>query len=491
MKGHITNFATNVLASDSSNRKSIAIPSRTNEVSMITAEGQDIGKLVQKRLKTTFYILLVLFWVAQIWAPVDTSVTYGIENNFQKIFNHPLFGLRVVYPFGIITIMLTFNILYVFRDYYFKNKFYNRFFVLSLVMGCISLLNPNNDLISMKYYAVRPAIFYFVYLFFLFSITLLQKDICIILLRKIFKVGLIIGFLRALYSLVSFLIGKGMLFMNRNVTISHGDTLLWMTIFHVILLALYFDLKKKRYLFYSIIFFLTLLFSYRRSALLLAVVTDICFLTFVLFYAKDKFNIIIFYGFLGVSIALFSFVGTQFISQDKLTDFKYRYKGAFFCFSDQAAKSRIMRAKREYSDSGHFNTSINTTKTFFNNIDTFWGRGYVGRKGFYVKGQTLGGVHNSFVDVWAYYGLYMTFYLIAILVLLFKQSIIQFKTLNNKSISSQIYIKSSIIFYLTLYIIMGWFNGACFIGTLQYYTQFVLLFAVFKIDSRNVKYLFV
>ena len=144
--------------------------------------------------------------------------------------------------------------------------------------------------------------------------------------------------------------------------------------------------------------------------------------------------------------------------------------GAFSYFIDDE------NFQDEYGDSGHLEQSITTTQFFLKNIHSFWGSGFRNEI-FYVDGQSVA-IHNSYVNNWAIYGLHMTFYLIYTLILL----LIKFNDERKNIKSNPFFIKFGIIVYLVIFYIVGWFNGQDFFHVIQYFTKFVLLFSIIKVN---------
>ena len=425
-----------------------------------------------------FNILAVLFWIAQIWAPVDIYVTQGETTFLQRFFNSPFLFSKMLTPFEITVIFLSLFLLATFKGYYIKSKFFSWFFWLNIIIVILSLINPNNKLTFIYYFVGQGPRILYLFLLFLFAVTFLRNDIYNSFISKMFKIGSTIAVLLAIYSFILFLIGKGMIWSGRNVTISQGDTLEWMVIFQIIFFMLYFQYKRKKHLIISLLLFMILLFSYRRTGLLECIFIDFSMIVFQVVKIKSiftKLKRILSYGFVLI-ILLFSL--QYFLPENMIYDFGLRYLGAFSFFTDQ----NIQYA--EYSDSGHMLQAITTTRTFFNNIGRFWGSGYKSGGSYYVEGQSAA-IHNSFVNAWATYGLYMTIYLLILTIIFILKSINIFFA-KNQTIETYSFIKIAFIFYLALFFIVGWSNGQSFLGYIQYLTKFVLLVSLLKLDKSYI-----
>ena len=429
-----------------------------------------------------FYALVILFWIAQLFAPVDTVVTFGEKTSLQEFFNKGFLLSKMLTPFEIIVILLSLFLLLNFKNYYVGNKFFKKFFILNLIIIIISLLNPNNSY-SLLFYIVGRSIrsFYF-FLLFLYVITFLRKDIYNRFIIKMFTIGSVIAILLALYSFVFFLIGKGMIYQGRNVTITQGDTLEWIVIFQILFFAIYLQYNRKKYLLISLLFFIILLFSYRRTGLLECLLVDFLILGFHFIKSKGlsaKFKKILSYGLVAIVILLSL---DYFLSENVIYDYTQRYLGAFSFFIPQNVQNIV------YTDSGHMQQAITTTQSFFNNIGRFWGSGYKSGGAFYVEGQSVA-IHNSFVNAWATFGLYMTIYLLILTIIFISKSLNIFFSKRKKN-ESYSYITIVFIFYLALFFVAGWSNGQSFLGHLQYLTKFVLLVSLLKLDKKIIdKYL--
>ena len=355
------------------------------------------------------------------------------------------------------------------------------FFISTFLVILVGLLNPNNNLTIGQYF-YEGNLLNFYYLLIISAVILyIEYETYLVLFNRIFTIGFYVLLTRAILSLLMYFSGHGMQFNGGAAsTIPQMDTLIFLSAFQVLSVAMFLNTKDKKYLVFVLIFIATLFFSYRRSALGLGIIADIILLFYYFLATPHKTQAIkMFMIFLGsLLILIFSF---KMAMPAKFNDLFNRFAGAFSFFSD---KSSI---PIEYSDSGHMEQSIRTTQEFFNRAgNTFWGGGF-GNPPFFVEGQTevddsntVGYIHNSFVQSWSQWGLHVTLYLV-VLVLLFFRLILHL--LANKTLN---FVIPGIIIFLFCFLLLGWSNGILFVEHLQYIVVFSLLFSVIKfLPQRN------
>lgn len=414
------------------------------------------------------------FWIGQIWAPVDEYVTLTLrgigETKIQSIYHSYAFLKFTTFEF--IIILFSLYLLFTFKQYYQKDKFYKNFFILSIAVVIISLLNPNNNFEFRHYFGTQHVKKLHLYLLFLFSLTFLRSDILTIVLKKIFYIGAIVSFTKAIESLFFFMIGNGDVFMSRAVTISQNDTLVWMAIFNCIFMGLYFHSQEKKYLVISLIYFIVLLLSYRRYALFVAIIINLIgFLFYLKVKGKTKAIIKI---FLLSFLIIFSF---SIVSKSEIiNEYINRYMGAMSYF----IQFRDVGLISEFSDTGHMIQSIAVTNYVLDNIGRFWGTGLNSEYREYIPGQSSV-IHNSFVEAWSLFGLYMVIFFMIISIIAFYKLNILWRSID-KYQQVHFFIKIYAAAIILVIMISGWFASPYHIFSFsEMSTQFILLMAVFKI----------
>ncbi len=422
------------------------------------------------KLPEIFNYLIILLWLALIYAPFDEYATEGNLTIIQNIFDKYIIKFNV---FQYLSLSFLFYLFYFKRDKT-PPRYTALYFFFTIATIVIGLLNPGNDLTTGQYF-YESAIFRFYYfLLFSFALFFIEKELYITIFNKIFTVGLYVLLFRSIHALLFYFSGRGLAF-NGGLpsTIPQMDTLIYLSAFQIICLALFLNTRNKTYLIYILIFLATLFFSYRRSALGLGLIADIILLGYYLLVTPHKTKAIkMLVVFVGALIILG--VSFQMAMPKKFDDVFNRMAGAFSFFSSSS------NSPNEYTDSGHMEQSIETTQVFFDRIqDTFWGAGF-GNPAYFIEGQAedgaefAGGIHNSFVLAWAQWGLHVTLFLVFLVFLMFR---ILLELFNLKTSN---FVIPAIIIFLFGYLILGWSNGILVFEHLQYVMAFVMLFSVVK-----------
>jgi hypothetical protein len=420
-------------------------------------------------LTSYFNVLVAVLWFGIIFSPFDIYVTSGQQDFIQNFFNRTIFKFDY---FQLVAMVFLFYTVSFIRKTP-KDRFMVSFTILNILMVVISLFNPNNDLTTGQY-LYYPALLNFYYLaIFSYIILNIKNEQYTIIFNRIFTIGTYTILIRSVLSLLMYFSGHGLSTFGMPGTIPQMDVQIYISAFQIIIFGKFLNSKKRIYLLYILIFFTTLFFSYRRSALGLSIIADLLLFAYYSIVTPQKIRAInTFMSFAGVIIILI--ITMQLFMPQKVEMMFNRFSGAFSYFSNSA------KIDDDYSDSGHMEQSIETTKVFFEKVNTiFWGAGF-GNRPFIIEGQIedtdelIGYIHNSFVFSWAAWGLHVTFYLV-LLCLILMQAIIKFilHRLSN-------FVVAGIIIYLLCLVILGWSNGILFLRNLQYIILFVLLFSVIK-----------
>ena len=437
---------------------------------------------VNKNTGFIFYALVIVFWLGQLWcspyASFDNNLAMGtpyshhlnpIMRIIDRVLDEPsLVGNRFS-KYEVSLVVLALYIFMKFKNYMCREKFYVIFFGVSLLAVLVSLINPNNSFDKIKYLLTyQPRVLY-VYILFLYTFTFLRSDVLSIILKKFFIVGSISAICLAVYSLFAFLIGKGPILFGHMTTLPNAEHLDWMSIFSAVFLALYFKDRKKIYLAYVLLFHLVVFFGDRRTQIGVLLASDVMLIAY---YLKENLMLRL-PRFLipGLLLFLAVFVVVNVLDMD-ISYYYDRVCGIFF-------PERYYDAR--FSDGGHFDQTTTTFKTLLSNLDKFWGAGMRNEMN-YVEGQS-GYIHNSFVDVWAIYGLHMVlFYLFVFLIFLRKTVSFYIKKTSPLKI-----IVAAVTFTYFMIIIGTAFTGEYIFKNFYYVTQFVLIISAFKINENTFK----
>jgi hypothetical protein len=426
----------------------------------------DIGKY---KFSKIFHVMYALIWFTLIYNSIDLYATKGELDIFQSLFDKKFNDITLA---EITSILLPLYSIFYFKIRTRQSNISSVFFILTIILIIINFLNPNNNLTTLKYIFGPPLSFY-ILLLWGYSFFKIPNSIYVYVYNKLLSLGFIVLLLRSLQAIFLFMIGRGMSWFGKPSTIVNMDILIYLAAFQTIFIGKFLNSKKFIDLVFSLFFLTVLILSYRRSALLLAVISNLFILIYYTYITERK-TVLLRILFTMLTIAFFSSLIIPTISP-KLKNLFARYTGAFSYFMDSPQKNQ------DYTDSGHMEQSIVTTKTFISEFtEKFWGAGY-GNKAFFVHGQfseagpkSAGYIHNSFVYAWAQWGLHATVYLLLLMTLL---SWILLKIIKIKYNDFVIF---SIIVFLFSFILIGWSNGIIFLGTSNYCVFFIIFFSSVK-----------
>jgi len=416
-----------------------------------------------------YYILVTLIWIGIIFSPFDRYATGGDIDFIQSFFDRRLFKFDYFQVIALVFLFLSVTFIKKTR----KDKFLITFTVLNCIVLAISLFNPNNNLTPGQYLYIPDLLNFYYLCLFSYIILNINNEQYITIFNKIIMIGAYVLLTKCIVSLLLYFTGRGSFFADMPSTIPQMDILIYISAFQIIIFGKYLNTKKRVNLVYIFVFYLTLFFSYRRSALGLSIVADLLLFIYYIVVTPQKIKAIkTFLSFIGIILLLV--ITLQFIIPDKIEKMFNRFTGAFSYFNKNA------QVDEEFSDSGHMEQSIETTKVFFDKVNTvFWGSGF-GNRAYFIEGQagdddeTLGGIHNSFVYSWAAWGMHVTMYLV-VLCLIFFRIIIKLIKMRLEN-----FVIAGVIIYLLYFLLLGWTNGILFLSHLQYIIVFVLLFSVIK-----------
>jgi hypothetical protein len=415
--------------------------------------------------------MLAIFWLILAYGSFDVFATEENLTWVQNICSKSFFKFSIYEILAVILIVLLAG----FKKTNRPVKYSTFFLTCSVLLLVISFFNPYNSLPLQEYLFEEKVFgFYFLIIFF-FVIMSIDNETYVDVFNAIASVGLYVLLFASVQADIFYFIGRPNFFLGSYAsTIPYMDVLIYLSVFQLLMLIQYLRTFEKKYLVYLMIFLVTLVLSYRRSALYVALVADI-FLFLYYYYVTPKKTRATRIILISVCVGAVALVSFSILAPDKYDNFVNRYLGAFSYFSNPSMKDDDI-----YSDSGHMEQSIITTQVFFDKVgDTFWGGGF-GNRPFFVEGQALdnaknlGGIHNNFVLVWAAWGTHATIYLAILVVLLIS---IMVKLISTKNQNLTI---AGAIIYLLGFLILGWTNGICFISNMQYTFLFIFLFSVIK-----------
>lgn len=422
------------------------------------------------KLSSIYSIIILILWIGFIYAPFDTFATGNNLTFFQEFFYRSYAKFDILQTVAILFLIYCFRL----KRFPIRINFLTVFLIASVIFYLLCLLNPNNSL-SLIEYLYHYDSFNLLYLLVLaYAIFNIDKDDYIQLYNQIVEIGMYVLLFRCIQSILVYFVGQRLYFNEiYPSSIPQMDILIYISLFQILALIKFLTTKDKLYLLYIIIFLCTLILSYRRSALFLALIADLFLLVYYFKVLSQRKNIL---KILAGSIGLIFFLYTLFqaFMPDKVDDFIKRYAGAFSYLS----KDEVLN--ENYSDSGHLEQSILTTKIFLaKSGEIFWGAG-MGNQPFFVEGQyasdeDVGGIHNSYVLAWATWGIFASIYLLLITSMIIYM-LIKFYIAKMDNL-----LLAGSFIYLSCLLLLGWTNGILFMLHLPYVVTFVITISIVKL----------
>lgn len=283
-------------------------------------------------------------------------------------------------------------------------------FFLIVLTFILKMLNPNNDsnnpILGMPFFS-DISNFTFILLAF-FSLFLDEKSYMIFLRKLFYYIGIILT-IRVLYLFLLFGIRKGYCGFGVNSSSGESDLLFLIAFYQIAFFVLYLICKNKKYLVLWLVYLLFQIFSYRRSALAVALFANV--LSYILILLKGK----------GLRTKLILIAGIILIygviNNFEKFNLPYKYERYVLRFVS-AIPGMALEEKGEFSDSGHWEQTSETFYSAFKNLG-FWGTGYGNIAE--LEGASKGyHIHNVYAATWAQHGLFMLiFYIIIIIIVLY------------------------------------------------------------------------
>ena len=179
-----------------------------------------------------------------------------------------------------------------------------------------------------------------------------------------FKTGLKVAVIKASFDLVTFFLGLSPLNNFHKAVSTFGwDILGWFTIFQILTFIIYIYTNNKKYILFSSLFFITLIFSYERTQLFVAIISNVL----IFLYSRNYLTISkrrLLYKKVVVFSAIILFLIPIILKTEQGKDLYLRLASAIK-FTGLVSLPKEP-TKPEYSDSGHLKQSLLTTAYFLN-----------------------------------------------------------------------------------------------------------------------------
>lgn len=418
-----------------------------------------------------------------------TDRTSIYSSNFSNMVSNILLTRGFLHPaflsvFEILIILLSFRIILTYGvSINYANYGSIIFFVLTLLMIFLTIVNPNNHSESPIFgLALFSDISNYTHIIFLYVLLFVRKCVFINLLRWFFKSMTIMIIINVvlLYSLYLGGFTKGILLFGGHKSILMAeDILLIFVFFQILFLHIYNKNKNKTYLFLSILLIGVQILSFRRSGFFLTILINTLYFTILHKSSKSKIKLFIYPSLIILFVIIsFNFHDILSVLPQSVKVYVFRIIGAFV---DMEGARYI---GREVITNVHFEESSFAFQNALTNLK-FWGKGYgTSEFDFLYKGST--GIHNAYIAVWNVFGLFALVYYLYIMVLVFVEFT---KTLIRKRFRDHnlFQLKIIISIYLILFLLTGWILILQnFIGIKMIIFRSLLLVTLLKIDDDYI-----
>jgi len=366
---------------------------------------------IESRFTPFIKLVMIIFSLIFVFASIDTYRSLDSTIFLNKIFlrgvgNEHFFSLfEIVFIFMVFLISMKFRV-----NIKSSSNISKTLFFIVILTFILKMLNPNNDsnnpILGMP---LLSDVSNYTFILLAYFSLFLDDKVYMIFLKKILYYVSIILTVRVFYLFILWFMGKGNYAFGANSTLNEGDTLFIVAFFQIAFFALYLINKEKKYLILWIVYLLFQIFSYRRSALAVALSANALSYIFILLKGKGiKGKVILISG-----IILF-YGAINNIEKFNLPSKYERYVLRFI----SAIPGMSYGKQGEFTDSGHWEQ---TSETFYSAINTlgFWGHGYGKSYNIYLKGQSAV-IHNVYAATWAQHGIFMLiFYLLIVAIILY------------------------------------------------------------------------
>ncbi|HRU92724.1 MAG TPA: hypothetical protein P5268_06810, partial [Candidatus Marinimicrobia bacterium] len=232
---------------------------------------------IESRFTPFIKPMMILFSFIFVFGSIDTYRSLDSTLKFNRLFiqgfGHPHFFslFEIVFIFLLFLIVMEFGI-----KWESSSNISRLLFFMVVLTFALKMLNPNNEpdnpILGMPLFSdISNYTFILLAGFSLF----LDDKVYIVFIKKLFYyVGIILS-LRVFYLFLLWLMGKGNYYFGANSTTNESDTLYIIAFFQIAFFALYLINKERKYLILWLVFLLFQIFSYRRSALAVALSANV------------------------------------------------------------------------------------------------------------------------------------------------------------------------------------------------------------------------
>lgn len=428
-------------------------------------------------------ILLFLFFFIFVFASMEpylaTERTIFFYNTFMKgiAYGQRFFSIFEIY-FVFIIIVLSFRFKLRIHN---ATRFEKVFLFFIIANFVLKILNPNSN----PKYPVLGLPFLenledYLFLLLWFFIAYSSKKDFAIIIKNVFSICSILIILRAITDYFIYFSGGGSMsyssYYGVASILTESDTLLFMSFFESIFWGLFLLTRRKKYFLSFLLLLSLLLLSYRRTALMIALMADtLILMVYTIKIAALKQKPLIIIG-LSIILVLFTLILSYPLLPTNIERYVRRYTAVIPFIGQDATVV-------ELSDTGHWRQTRMTILSAIEKLG-FWGGGYGNFDKYELEGQSSS-IHNVYAAAWAYHGL---FYLIFILFLFFLlvQSLLKRYLLSKHRISPASFYKICLLIFLICYFIGMAFTAFWIFDSFKMSLFWSLILAsIYKLDDRS------
>lgn len=390
-----------------------------------------------RSIYTNFYLKLsvLIFWICNLFGSYNFISDYLSQTNDLSI--EIFLGKSSIIPINYLSILILSSILIIKYEHVRIGGYSKKLFYFTILVSILSFLNPNNNFNTINLY--KQTIIEFGFFFILYySLVYLKNEDKNYVLKLIINTGKYVVMFKGGIYIIKYLLGNGMNFGGYQFVILQYDILFWYAIYFGLCYYYFVTERKLIDLIIIIITIIVLMFSKSRSSMIMGILPIIIYHIFVI--KNKRSTIIILRNIIFISIFVI-FVADLIPGYDLL---RKRIMSIYI---------RIVGGHMIEGEADHLTQSITTTIYMLKHIYQFFGIGITSESALtnYVKGSSYGGVHNTFVYVWAKYGMFMLLYYLYITYTAMKQSRIHWRNRNTE------YMFYNIILFS--YMLSGWSTG--------------------------------
>jgi hypothetical protein len=325
--------------------------------------------------------------------------------------------------------------------------------IFSFVAYILVLLNPNTPLVPVELLLDSLPILLFPLL--LFSFLRLDDEYLAAVLKFLLSTAVWLAVVRGLWLFAWFLAGKGShAFYKVNATLSEGDVLYFFAFLQLIVLGLYIALKEPKYLVASLVLFLIIILSFRRTWVALTLFGSLGLILTYIFMSAGFFKRVAVIASI-VAVAYVSIAQGDMI-RSVFGVYGDRYAAIFYAFRENPTTEGLG------SDSGHQFESTYSMTIALSHLELFG----VGLGGKFPTNLALSewtdyGFHNVYADTLMRHGVVF----LALLVCLVIYGLATFGRLlftHAKVPTEYFAVRLSALVFLNLFFVVLFYNATWF-----------------------------